>query len=37
MISISRMSAHPAVNIRIGVFYLRKLYGMFNGASEPTA
>jgi len=27
--------AHPSMNIRIGVFYLRKLYGMFNGASEP--
>jgi len=25
--------SHPAVNIRIGVYYLRKLYGMFNGAS----
>lgn len=26
---------HPSVNIRIGVFYLRKLYGMFDGAGEP--
>ena len=26
---------HPSVNIRIGVFYLRKLYGMFDGAQEP--
>ena len=26
---------HPSMDIRIGVFYLRKLYGMFNGVSEP--
>ncbi len=26
---------HPSMDIRIGVFYLRKLYGMFDGANEP--
>jgi membrane-bound lytic murein transglycosylase F len=25
--------SHPSTNIRIGVFYLRRLYGVFNGAS----
>ena len=25
---------HPATNIRMGVYYLRQLYAMFNGASE---